>query len=172
MYYNTATDVVATKKCPRCEKQLALFKFAKNRCAKDGLQVYCRTCLANIRKKGKLRKPPATKQCAKCKEVFPSSNFWKNKSQKDGLQSYCKVCNRQLNEAYRNNPEKKDRVSLTTWLWRQDNRERYLEAARIRWARYRERHREKLNERTRERRKRERYMMFRELLLKKKPTMA
>lgn len=161
-----------TKKCLRCEKDLALFKFAKRTSSKDGLQVYCRNCMKALRKKTKLRKPPATKACAICKQVLPNSQFWKNKAQRDGLQSYCIPCNKIKNSEYRNDPVTKDRLALSNWLWRQDNIERYKATSRVRYARYRERHKEELRLRQIEYRKRQKYKLFRSLLEKRTPTLA
>lgn len=158
------TFAAITKKCPRCEKDLRLTAFAKNKTRPDGLQVYCRNCLKQIRLKSRLRRPPATKTCPKCKETLPSSNFWRNNSQKDRLQPYCKGCNKAANDAYRNDPVKRDRMELTQWLWREDNREQYLETSRARYARYRLKHKEALRVRALEYRKRKKLEEFRKLL--------
>lgn len=160
-----------TKKCPKCERELALTGFAKNKTRSDGLQVYCRACLKQIRLKSRLRKPPATKTCPKCKETFPSTNFWRNNTQKDRLQPYCKPCNKAKNDAYRSDPVKRDRMELTQWVWREDNRERYMETARIRYARYREKHREELRLRSVEYRKQKKLEEFRKLLISRQPAM-
>lgn len=155
-----------SKTCPKCTKSLPLYKFAKNRCTKDGLQAYCKSCSKIVRKKGKLRKPPATKVCATCKANLPSSEFWKNKSQRDGLQSYCKPCNKVMHAAYRNDPVVKDRLALSNWVWRQDNIERVREASRLRCARYRERHKERLKLRMQAYRRTKKYQWLRRLIQK------
>lgn len=155
-----------TKTCPKCTKALPLYQFAKNRCTKDGLQVYCRLCLKKIRKAGKLRKIPATKTCAECKQTFPNSEFWRNKVQKDGLQSYCKPCNKAMNKRYRSQPEVQQRAALTQWIWRQDNLEKCRAASRIRCKRYRERHRERLREAMKAYRLRVKQKWLKQLLVK------
>jgi len=55
-------------------------------------------------------------------------------------------------------------MELTQWVWREDNRERYLETARVRYARYRLKHKEALRVRALEYRKRKKLEEFRKLL--------
>lgn len=161
-----------SKTCPKCTKALPLYKFAKNRCAKDGLQVYCRPCFKLIRKAGKLRKPPANKTCSDCKQTFPNTEFWKNKSQRDGLQNYCKSCNKARNDRYRSQPDVKDRNALTQWVWRQDNIERCREASRIRCKRYRERHPDRVKAALKAYRVRCKQRWLKELLVKSSKPVA
>jgi len=42
-----------TKQCSRCKRKLPLNEFDKNRSHKDGLQVYCKVCMAIAGKKYK-----------------------------------------------------------------------------------------------------------------------
>lgn len=101
------------KRCPRCGEEKALADFSRNRCEKDGLQVYCKECVAGISAhyyrlrqarvgkavRERVEVPEGHKYCPGCREVSPLSNWHRNATSSDGYASYCKKCRRKQGEA-------------------------------------------------------------------------
>ncbi|WP_424214589.1 endonuclease VII domain-containing protein [Streptomyces sp. BI20] len=95
-----------TKHCRRCARDLGLADFAVDRNRGDGLQPYCRECVAaysaaHYRRKQeakgktvreKVDVPPGHKLCCRCGEVKPHTDWHKNASASDGLATMCKPC--------------------------------------------------------------------------------
>jgi len=102
-----------SKICPKCSRLKALSGFARNRCSTDGLQSYCKECVARLSahyyrlRRARLGKtvrervdaPPGHKYCPGCHEVSPLSNWHRNATSSDGYASYCKGCRRRQGEA-------------------------------------------------------------------------
>jgi protein-arginine kinase activator protein McsA len=151
------------KRCKKCEKDLPYDHFNKYSKAKDGLYYICKKCTKLYRKSLK-RKAPKKKACSSCKVVQPISEFWKNKSQADGHQHYCKACNKAKNDMYRAQPEKKERYALTSWAWREENRDKVRASQLVRTRRYRDRHPERVRVSNLMSKKRQKLRMFRELV--------
>ncbi len=92
----------AEKRCVRCGETKPHSAFASNRAMRDGLQVYCRPCVADYhqeRQKAKGRNvrprvpaPEGHKYCRRCGEVKPHSAWDRNKTASDGLSTRCKTC--------------------------------------------------------------------------------
>ncbi|MFF0462159.1 endonuclease VII domain-containing protein [Streptomyces mexicanus] len=94
------------KHCTKCKRELPLAAFARDRHRRDGLQVYCRECVAEYsaahyrRRREAIGKPvrervevPAGhKFCRTCGEVKPHSEWHRNASASDGLSTRCKAC--------------------------------------------------------------------------------
>jgi hypothetical protein len=101
------------KRCPRCGEEKVLADFSRNRCEKDGLQVYCKQCVAGISahyyrlRRARLGKtvrerfeaPEGHKYCPGCDEISALSNWHRNATSSDGYASYCKGCRRKQGEA-------------------------------------------------------------------------
>ncbi|MEU9412560.1 endonuclease VII domain-containing protein [Streptomyces sp. NPDC048281] len=99
------------KHCRKCERDLPPAAFArdKNRC--DGLQVYCRECVAAYgaahyrRRREAIGKtvrervdvPAGHKRCPQCEVVKPHSEWERNKTSSDGWASYCRACRAERN---------------------------------------------------------------------------
>lgn len=94
------------KRCRRCFKELPHDSFALNKNMRDGLQVWCRECVAEYgaaryrRRRAALGKtvrervdvPPGHKLCRQCGEIKPHSEWHKNATASDGLSTRCKAC--------------------------------------------------------------------------------
>ncbi|MGW1914409.1 endonuclease VII domain-containing protein [Streptomyces sp. NPDC002076] len=94
------------KECRKCRRGLPLSAFArdKNRC--DGLQVWCRECVAGYSAtryrrrreaegktvREKVDVPEGHKLCRACGEVKPHSEWHRKRSAPDGLATRCKAC--------------------------------------------------------------------------------
>src|SRR5437764_3835108 len=101
------------KRCPRCGVDKARSDFSRNRCEKDGQQVYCKECVAGIsahyyrRRREALGKtvrervevPPGHKYCPGCRTVSPLTNWHLNGAMRDGYASYCKGCRKLQGQA-------------------------------------------------------------------------
>jgi hypothetical protein len=95
-------DLVESKFCKRCSRQLPRKKFSSNRSTSDGLQFYCRQCGAAIYRerqaaKGKVVRekvvvPPGFKHCRDCDETKPLSEWHTNRASRDGYSAYCIAC--------------------------------------------------------------------------------
>ncbi|CAL9629763.1 endonuclease VII domain-containing protein [Streptomyces sp. ICN988] len=90
------------KRCSRCGETKPRAAFAANRAARDGLQGYCRPCVAEYHQARQLAKgknvrprvetPEGHKYCRSCGEVKPHSQWHRNASASDGLSTSCKAC--------------------------------------------------------------------------------
>ncbi|MFD7884732.1 endonuclease VII domain-containing protein [Streptomyces bauhiniae] len=94
------------KRCGKCERELPPAAFARDRNRRDGLQVYCRECVAEYgaahyrRRREAMGKPAREKVdvpsghklCLKCGEVKPWAEWHRNSSASDGLSTRCKTC--------------------------------------------------------------------------------
>ncbi|MEU6385344.1 endonuclease VII domain-containing protein [Streptomyces bauhiniae] len=94
------------KRCGKCERELPPAAFARDRNRRDGLQPYCRQCVAEYgaahyrRRREAMGKParekvdvpPGHKLCLKCGEVKPWAEWHRNSSASDGLSTRCKTC--------------------------------------------------------------------------------
>ncbi|MEV6173738.1 endonuclease VII domain-containing protein [Streptomyces sp. NPDC051954] len=94
------------KQCRKCERDLPLAAFARDKNRRDGLQVHCRECVAEYsashyrRRREALGKPvrervdvpPGHKLCRTCGEVKSHSEWHRNATASDGLSTRCKAC--------------------------------------------------------------------------------
>ncbi|WP_030190771.1 endonuclease VII domain-containing protein [Streptomyces violaceorubidus] len=90
------------KRCSRCGETRPRAAFAANRAARDGLQGYCRTCVAEYHQARQLAKgkkvrprvdaPEGHKHCRSCGETKPHSEWHRNATASDGLATRCKAC--------------------------------------------------------------------------------
>ncbi|MGV9356103.1 endonuclease VII domain-containing protein [Streptomyces misionensis] len=101
------------KECGKCGRDLPLAAFARDRNRRDGLQVYCRECVAaysaahyrrrreamgkTVREKVSVE--PGHKRCPQCGQVKPHAEWERNKSSSDGWASYCRTCRAGRNRA-------------------------------------------------------------------------
>ncbi|MFZ3593445.1 endonuclease VII domain-containing protein [Streptomyces sp. BH104] len=97
---------VAGKRCTKCTRTLPLLSFAADRNRLDGLQVWCRECVAEYsaayyrRRQGargktvraKVDVPEGHKLCRTCGEIKPHADWHRNASASDGLSTKCKTC--------------------------------------------------------------------------------
>ena len=89
----------AMKTCSRCETALPVTAFGVRRASADGLQNYCRACIAawaREHRPRKLKDPPPVgpgdKWCRRCETIKPLDAFAANRSAVDGLQGQCRMC--------------------------------------------------------------------------------
>ncbi|MFF9361327.1 endonuclease VII domain-containing protein [Streptomyces griseoluteus] len=94
------------KRCGKCERELAPAAFARDRNRRDGLQPYCRECVAKYSAshyrrrreaagksvRERVQAPPGHKLCRSCGEVKPHSEWHRNASASDGLSTRCRTC--------------------------------------------------------------------------------
>lgn len=94
------------KECGRCGRELPLDAFARDRNRRDGLQAYCRECVAEYsaahyrRRREAMGKavreavdvPAGHKLCRTCGEIKPHSDWHRNSTASDGLATRCKAC--------------------------------------------------------------------------------
>ncbi|MEV6761999.1 endonuclease VII domain-containing protein [Streptomyces sp. NPDC051105] len=99
------------KHCRKCERDLPPAAFARDRNRCDGLQVYCRECVAEYSAAHYRRRREATgktvrekvdvpaghKRCPQCEVVKPHSEWERNKTSSDGWASYCRACRAERN---------------------------------------------------------------------------
>ncbi|MFD8718366.1 endonuclease domain-containing protein [Streptomyces sp. NPDC059629] len=94
------------RECRKCRRDLPLAAFARNKKRCDGLQVWCRECVAaygatryrrrresegkTVREKVDV--PEGHKLCRACGEVKPHSEWHRKRSAPDGLATRCKAC--------------------------------------------------------------------------------
>ncbi|WP_369221892.1 endonuclease domain-containing protein [Streptomyces sp. R39] len=99
------------KHCKKCERHLPSAAFARDKNRRDGLQVYCRECVAKYgaahyrRRREAIGKtvrekvdvPDGHKRCPQCEAVKPHSEWERNKTSSDGWASYCRACRAERN---------------------------------------------------------------------------
>ncbi|MFV8127612.1 endonuclease VII domain-containing protein [Streptomyces syringium] len=95
-------SVSESKRCARCQEVKPRGAFAANRSLRDGLQSYCRECVAEYHQQRQLAKgknvrprvaaPDGHKYCRRCEEIKPHSQWDRNSSASDGLSTRCKAC--------------------------------------------------------------------------------
>jgi hypothetical protein len=102
-------ETESAKLCTGCKRVKSLSGFAKNRCAKDGLQSRCRPCqLAAVRlgpsqraqrargearrRARELLREAQLKRCSTCTQAKPFGEFYSNRSAADGLSADCRDC--------------------------------------------------------------------------------
>ncbi|TWV56521.1 recombination endonuclease VII [Streptomyces misionensis] len=94
------------KECGKCGRDLPPAVFARNKRRPDGLQAYCRECVARYgaahyrrrrtaegrTAREKVAVPSGHKLCRACGEVKPWSDWHRNATASDGLSTRCKAC--------------------------------------------------------------------------------
>jgi len=94
------------KRCAKCGTVKDLVEFARNRSATDGLQSYCKECVAPIsayyyrRRQAQLGKvvrervdvPAGHKRCPNCERILPFAEWHRNRATSDGFADWCKSC--------------------------------------------------------------------------------
>jgi hypothetical protein len=89
------------KVCKKCNQLLYLENYNKNKSKKDGLDIYCKSCVIEKSKKYRTLKSKIVlssqnnKICTICTLEKPKSEFCKMKSQSDGLNYWCKSCTKE-----------------------------------------------------------------------------
>ncbi|MFC9081889.1 endonuclease VII domain-containing protein [Streptomyces sp. NPDC057062] len=90
------------KRCSRCRQHKPRAAFARIEAMRDGLQAYCRECVAayhqrrqvangrNIRPR--MDAPEGHRYCRTCGEIKPHSEWHRNATASDGLSTRCKAC--------------------------------------------------------------------------------
>lgn len=103
-----------TKLCKGpCGLEKELTNFSKNKSIKDGLDLYCKDCKKDKRKKylkPKIQKETlekGKKRCTECKEIKDLLSFTKLKSSEDGYHVKCKDCKNKLQRKLHNSKEQK-----------------------------------------------------------------
>lgn len=106
------------KICSKCEKELSLDHFVKDKWSKDGYKSVCKECIKEKVEKSKAPrkdKDPRkelesqgifTKVCSVCGIEKPLVEFQKNINLADGLYSWCKECASKKGEHLRENKRK------------------------------------------------------------------
>ncbi|MBV2355821.1 endonuclease VII domain-containing protein [Streptomyces sp. J2-1] len=96
----------AAKECGKCGRELPPQAFARDRNRLDGLQPYCRGCVARYgaahyrRRREAMGKPVRDKPdvpvghkwCRTCGEIKPHGDWHRNATASDGLATRCKAC--------------------------------------------------------------------------------
>ncbi|MFD5340197.1 endonuclease VII domain-containing protein [Streptomyces hawaiiensis] len=99
-------DEPIAKQCRKCQRDLPLAAFARDRNRREGLQVHCRECVAEYsaahyrRRREALGKPvreqvaipTGYKLCRTCGEIKPHSEWHRKATASDGLSTRCKAC--------------------------------------------------------------------------------
>lgn len=62
------------------------------------------------------------KICTKCNIEKPLSEFWKKRKTKDGFQTMCKDCIRENKRVYRNVPENKIKINISTSIYKKSDK--------------------------------------------------
>lgn len=172
-------DILDSKPCSKCKQNLPLAEFSKRQASKDGLSYICRQCSAVKQKNTyvpKNAKGVVGKVCSRCKKDLPLTAFGIAKLGLLGVRSECRDC---VRETRKSNPEPERERRRESYRRHRDKRLRYgrayyhknkglrpakpkkprvvltpeeRKAAREETlARYRERHRERLNAESRAR---------------------
>jgi 5-methylcytosine-specific restriction endonuclease McrA len=149
------------KRCPRCSQTLCYGHFNVSRRRRDGLQVYCRACRADLRKiyktpvESQILEPVqqhATsdcncpgKRCNRCEQVKCYGFFHKSNVVKSGLDGRCRACISIVKKAQRDNDKAASRARERAWRERTLQSERseiYRQKKQEKDRRYRQSHRE------------------------------
>ena len=113
------------KKCNSCKKVKETKEFCKNKRFSDGLNVSCKSCNNERRRKKKgtywkeQLKKENKKYCPKCDTVKSLDKFSNIKSNKDGKFGLCKICKAKSDKIYRGNLRESN-------LYKKNKREEYL----------------------------------------------
>lgn len=84
------------KRCHKCSEEKSGCFFAANKNSADGLQTYCKACIAKDRKDRAAAGvvPPTEKACSRCKRMLPAAAYHRNMSISTTLSPACKDCSR------------------------------------------------------------------------------
>lgn len=111
------------KYCPRCQTEVPIAGFHKNKNRPDGLSAWCKSCrLSDLKAKYVPAPPrvspypPGFKKCHRCDTVRPLDDFGRSSASKDGRQARCRGCQTELAKEW--NKANRDRV-------REIDRDRY-----------------------------------------------
>lgn len=85
------------KICKKCNKELDIIEFVKNKNCKDGYECTCKKCKNKIRQERyktlQYQIPENSKKiCIKCNKLLPYSRFAKDLKSKDCHRNICKSC--------------------------------------------------------------------------------
>lgn len=142
------TPAPLNKRCSRCEKTQPVEQFGVDRKRKDGLNLWCKRCKSNARRREYLRVKHETrfgvqeeldlgiKVCPRCKTAKTASEFGADKTRKMGLAPYCKSCTSDI-FAELWNRDSTARMARNL-RWRSANRRRAADIALRRLARKRD----------------------------------
>jgi hypothetical protein len=86
------------KTCYRCKIDKELNEFNKDSKKKDGLNLYCKGCLKEMKAEKKITEEILEKKCKYCLETKMITDFNVDKSKRDNYNLYCKKCVKEKNE--------------------------------------------------------------------------
>lgn len=115
------------KYCGACKQTKDILAFGKHSKRKDGLQVYCRICLAEKSEAARIKRAAQElepfRACHKCGEIKAIINFVKDSSGRGGRSTICTICKQvTVKEWKKKNPEK-NKEMRKKWLNKGNNRE-------------------------------------------------
>lgn len=103
--------VIAKVRCPGCESTLPPTEFQRCSRNKNGLQVYCKSCMKRRKhEEWKARHPDAHKPirledgrrwCPECEEYRTPEAFYRSAQRPDGMSTYCRSCTKKRYEVQR-----------------------------------------------------------------------
>lgn len=86
------------KTCYRCKIDKELDEFNKDSKKKDGLNLYCKGCLKEMKAEKKITEEILEKKCKCCLEIKVINEFNLDRGKKDNYNIYCKKCVKEKNE--------------------------------------------------------------------------
>ena len=92
------------KECYKCKNDKELDEFSKETKKKDGLNMYCKSCIKETKTEKKITKKILEKKCKCCLEIKVINEFYIHRESKDNYNIYCKKC---VNEKYKKYISKK-----------------------------------------------------------------
>lgn len=112
------------KCCRKCGTDKPLTEFSKNNQTRDGIRIYCKTCVraSTAVNKKNYNVSCAEKDCTACGTRKPFEDFYRDPTKTDGLHSYCKTCQKAHTQRHRD--EYPDEVKAAHYKWMADDPER------------------------------------------------
>jgi hypothetical protein len=91
-------DKQQMKVCNRCKIKKKIDKFNVDNKKKDGLNIYCKNCLKEMKAEKKITEEILEKKCKCCLEIKMINEFNVDKGKKDNYNIYCKKCVKEKND--------------------------------------------------------------------------
>lgn len=138
------------RKCSKCGELKTIESFNKSSNRKDGLHIWCRSCVTLQKRERRARDreeqqrarlemlEAGYKVCCICKEALPLENFSAASKHSDGRSSRCKSCDKEYKRKHY--IENKARIDAKNKKWREENRDYSIEKSRERYYRNKDRH--------------------------------
>lgn len=97
-FYEKVNGRRTHKVCSRCGKLKPVRDFYRRTGASDGLQSYCKECIADKAREYYKRHPKVSKYkaCQRCGAVKTTRSFERDESSDDGYSELCTVCRKQV----------------------------------------------------------------------------